>query len=231
MKALITSLLFSFCLFAVQAQTDCRPFVPTEVGTKWEITNYNKKGKELGKISYELIEKEESGNDITFTIKNVTYDKKGEEVYSNTYDAKCVDGKFEFDMTYKMDGSALQAYQDMDVEIDASKFELPSLDEALGTKLEDGSLSVGVDAGGALRLNMTVDITNRKVEAKEQISTPAGSFDCVILSQDISTKFLIKVQASSKEWYAENVGMVRSESYNKSGKLTGYSELTMIEKN
>jgi len=34
------------------------------------------------------------------------------------------------------------------------------------------------------------------------------------------------VEGTSKEWHSENVGMVRSESYNKKGKLLGHSELT-----
>ena len=45
----------------------------------------------------------------------------------------------------------------------------------------------------------------------------------------ISTKMMIRIKNKSKEWYAEDVGMVRSETYNKRGKLMGYSELTKIE--
>ena len=41
---------------------------------------------------------------------------------------------------------------------------------------------------------------------------------------------IMNIEGSSKEWYAEGVGVVRSESYNKNGKLTGYSELTKFEK-
>jgi hypothetical protein len=41
---------------------------------------------------------------------------------------------------------------------------------------------------------------------------------------------MVKTEASSKEWYAEGVGLVKSEIYNKKGKLMGYSELTSFEK-
>jgi hypothetical protein len=40
---------------------------------------------------------------------------------------------------------------------------------------------------------------------------------------------MVRMKNNSKEWYAENVGMVRSETYNKRGKLMGYSELTKME--
>ena len=210
------------------SQIDCKPYVPTKKGATWEITNYSQKGKQTGKIAYELIDKVEDGNTITFTIKNVTYDDKGKEIFSNTYNAKCVDGEFEFDMAYKMNGESLKAYQNMDVEIDASEFEIPSMDASPGTILDDGTLEVGIGADGASMFKMTIFITDRKIEAKENITTPAGSFDCIVLSQNVTTKMIVNVKGSSKEWYAENVGLVRSESYNKKGKLMGYSELTMF---
>ncbi len=215
---------------ATWAQTDCRPYVPTEEGTQWEITNYDKKGKPTGKIAYELMEKEVAGNTITFTIKSITYDKKDEEVYTNTFTAKCEDGKFDFNMAFKMDGSSMQAYQNMNVDIDASDLEIPAMDETVGTNLKDGSLKMNINTGNALNLNMTVFVTDRKIEAKEKTTTSAGDFDCIVLSQNVSTKFLFKMEGASKEWYAPEVGMVRSESYNKKGKLTGYSELTKLEK-
>jgi hypothetical protein len=211
------------------SQIDCKPYIPTEKGTIWEITNYTAKGKISGRIVYELLDKVENGNEITFTVKNTSYDKKDKEIYVNTFEAKCVDGKFEFDMTYKMDGAAMQSYQNMDIEVDASKFEIPDMNESPGTQLEDGTLAVTIGSGGGLGLTMTVFVTDRIVEAQENITTPAGSFDCIVLTQKVSTKLIIRVQGSSKEWYSENIGMVRSESYNKKGKLLGYSELTKLE--
>ena len=229
MKMLRILFLFLLTLSFANAQVDCRPYVPTEKGTKWEITNYNAKGKQQGKTAFELVDKMVSGDDITFTIKHTSYDKKGEEIYSGSYEAKCVNGVFQLDMTSKMDGAAMQRFQNMDVTIDASDFELPDFDAAPDTTLADGELKVTVDAGG-LGLGMTVLITDRKVESNEELETPAGKYNCIVLTQHVSTKMMIKVQGKSKEWYAEGVGLVRSESYNKKGKLLGYSELTKFSK-
>jgi len=227
MKAIKTILLLFAIVGSAYAQTDCKPYVPTEKGTTWEITNYNAKGKTQGVVKYELLEKIVSGNDVTFKIKAVAFDKKGKEAYSNEFEAVCVDGKFDFGMAFKMDGNQLKNYEDMDVQVDASKFEIPSLDAEAGTELEDGSLDIKIDTG-AIGLSMTILVTDRKVEKRENLETPAGTFDCIVLTQTISTKMMLKVTATSKEWYAENIGMVRSESYNKRGKLLGYSELTKL---
>lgn len=231
MKTIITAALLILLISATgYAQTDCKPYVPTAVGTKWEITNYNPKGKETGKVAYELLEKTETDSVSTFKIRTVTYDDKDKETYTNTYSAKCVGGKFEFDMACMINGEQMAAYQNMDVQVDATKLEIPTLDESAGTTLEDGKVVVGVGSGGVSVFKMTVEVTDRKVEAREEKTTPAGTFDCLKLSQKVSTRMLMKIEASSKEWYAEEVGLIRSESYNKKGKMTGYSELTKLEK-
>ena len=225
MKALKTILLLLAIVGTTYAQNDCRPYVPTNKGATWEITNYNAKGKVQGTVSYELLDKVVSGNDVTFKIKSIAKDKKGKDIYTNEFEAVCKDGKFDFGMAFKMDGNQLQAYEDMDVQVDASKFEIPDMDAPAGTTLDDATLGIKVDAG-IMAVKINIEITNRKVEKREELATSAGTFDCIVLSQTIYTKMMMKITASSKEWYAENVGMVRSESYNKKGKLMGYSELT-----
>ncbi len=229
LKAL-TCLLFVLIVSTGFSQTNCKPYVPVSKGTTWEITNYSPKGKETGKVAYELVDKIETGDDVTFTIKAISYDKKGKETYSNQYEAHCVNGKFQFDMAFKIDGATMQSYQNMDVDIDASEFEVPSMDVSPGTKLNDGTLTVKIGGNSVSMLQMTIHITDRNVEAIEQIETPAGAFKCLKLSQKINTKMIVKLESTSKEWYAEEIGIVRSETYNKNGKLTGYSELTKLNK-
>ena len=219
-------LLFACLQMTAWCQTDCKPYIPVKEGSTWEISNFNAKGKLQGRIVYELEKKSVSGADIIFTVNTTTFDKKDEEIYSSSFDATCSNGQFDLGMEFKMDGNALQAYQNMEVEVDASSYEIPDLSQAVGTTLPDGSLTVAVQ--GPIPINMKVNITDRIIEAKEQITTPAGSFDCIVLSQTVSTKTVLNVMATSKEWYAENIGMVRSESYNKKGKLLGYSELTKM---
>ncbi len=226
MKTLLLFIVIVSSGFTGFSQIDCKPYMPTEKGTVWEITNYTAKGKVTGRVVYELLDKVENGNEITFTVKNTSYDKKDKEIYVSTFEAKCVDGKFQFDMSFKMDGASMQSYQDMDIVVEASEFEIPEMNASPGTQLADGTLAVTL---GGLGLNMTVLVTDRIVESQENITTSAGTFDCIVLTQNISTKLIIKVRGSSKEWYSENIGMVRSESYNKKGKLTGYSELTKLE--
>lgn len=229
MKTLVSILLFFIVSNTGFAQTDCEPYVPTEEGTKWELTNYNAKGKVTGKVNYKLVKKAVDGNTITFKIKTKSYDKKDKLIFESEYEAKCIDGIFDLSMAFQMDGSQMKQHKDAELEIDASKFEIPSMDASSGTTLEDGTLTVSMGSDSPIPFKMTIEITDRKVETRENLTTPAGEFDCIVLSQKISTKMIVRIKASSKEWYSPNIGLVRSESYNKKGRLMGYTLLTKFE--
>jgi hypothetical protein len=79
-------------------------------------------------------------------------------------------------------------------------------------------------------LTFRTDITNRKVLAKETITTEAGSFKTVKVSEDISSKLgFVKVNMSSINWASANIGNIRSETYDKNGKLLSVTELESIK--
>jgi hypothetical protein len=220
---ILLSILFATLTYA---QSDCKPYVPNNKGDKWEVTSYSAKDKVTGRTAYELMDKAETDSTSTFTIKATSFDAKDEETYVNTFAATCKNGKFIFDMAMKLDGSVMQAYKDMDVEVDASEFEVPPTDTSFTGALADGTLDVAVSMNGMKIVSMNILIYDREVDKFEQMTTTAGTFNCIKLKQKIRTKAIVKIEGSSTEWYSEGIGMVRSESYNGKGKLTGYSVLT-----
>lgn len=220
--------LVSILSLTALAQSDCKPYVPAEKGSTWELTNYDDKDKITGVLKYELVDKVENGNEITFKVKCTSFDPKGEETYTNEYECYCKNGEFSFNMSYMAGGAQMEAFEDMEMTMDASDFQVPDLDAPVGTQLADASLKMTVGNNGITMMNMTVETTNRLVAARESLTTEAGTFECVKVSQDVSTKVMMKVEASTIDWYSPNVGTVRSESYNKNGKLTGYSVLTKL---
>lgn len=229
-RILIPVFLFIFLLPSLIAQTDCNAYLPGSEGTVWEVTHYSKKGKETGKMVYELVSREVTDEGVTYRVRSTSYDKKGEETFNNTFEAYCRDGKFSFDMSFMMNGEGMAGAGNMEMEMDATEFYLPDMNAAPGTPLPDAALQVALGGDSPVTMNFNVEVTNREIHGQEEITTPAGTFQTLKLSQDVSTKMIIGVKASSIEWYAEDVGMVRSETYNKAGKLTGYSELTRLDR-
>lgn len=80
-----------------------------------------------------------------------------------------------------------------------------------------------------MNMEMNMRIFDRKVEGTESVTTPAGTFNCFKLSQSVEMKMMFSVSAKSIEFYSKEFGMVRSESYDSKGKLTGYTVLSKME--
>jgi hypothetical protein len=54
----------------------------------------------------------------------------------------------------------------------------------------------------------------------ERIQTEAGSFDCFILEETLTTKvMMVKDVEKIKSWYAYGIGLVKEITYDKNGKL------------
>jgi len=196
-------------------------------GVEFEITSFDKNDKFTGKSKHKVVSKTSSGNTMECEIHMESYDQNDKPVTSNDYKVYCKNGTFEFDMNMLMDKEELSAYESMDLTVDADFIEIPSHPE-VGETLNDGKMDVHIESNGVHMMTMTISVYNRVVEALETITTPAGTFDCVKVSFDTETKLLLKVKGSVIEWYCKDVGMVKSESYNKKGKLIGSSLLTDI---
>jgi hypothetical protein len=72
---------------------------------------------------------------------------------------------------------------------------------------------------------MTINITNRKVVGIESVTVPAGTYNCYKITYDIETKLGIKVSSSAIQWMNKGAGSVKTETYDKKGKLLGSTVL------
>ena len=121
----------------------------------------------------------------------------------------------------------MQQYSEMGLEMDISgtDIELPNnLSE--GQQLNDANVTVAMNMSG-MKMNVTVDQTNRKVEKKENVTTAAGTFECYLITENSITKTMgATIEMKSKLWLAEGVGMIKQESYKGNGNLISRSELS-----
>lgn len=206
------------------SQNTCEAYYPFEEGAKFEITSFNKKGKKESIVNYEVTKID---NNVA-TIKTKISDEKGKEITTTNYQITCEGSSISIDFKSMMNPDLFKQYKDMEMEMTGNNIELPN-DLQVGQTLKDANLNMAMNMGG-LKMNMSLDMINRKVNAKESITTPAGTFDCYALSYTTEMKVGMKMIFKIKEWIAKGVGVVKSESYNKNGKLMGYSELTSISK-
>lgn len=93
-----------------------------------------------------------------------------------------------------------------------------------GTVLPDLEFSVS-----AIGLTWRVRVTGRKVLRVERLKTPAGVFDCPVVSEHKVEKGPGRNrETTALTWYAEGLGMVRHDTYDKAGRLETSEVLTNI---
>ncbi len=217
-------LLSSVLLFA----QDCAFYYPKTQGTQLEFKNFDKKDKLTGSSIQTVKEFSETSNSTSAHIEVQSFDKKGEDLGKTEFSVQCENGMYSVDMKSFMNSQTMEAYEEMDVKVKSNNLEIPA-NLNVGDDLGDGKLEISVYSEGVRIMGMTTDITQRKVEAQEEITTEAGTFDCYKITYTLTVKTMFSVRMEAAEWIAEGVGTVKSETYS-NGKSMGYTLLTGIKK-
>lgn len=78
-------------------------------------------------------------------------------------------------------------------------------------------------------ISMKVSGEDRRIVGTERIQTEAGSFDCFVLEETITTKaMMMKDVEKIKSWFAYGIGMVKEITYDKHGKLISTITLNKV---
>lgn len=233
MKKMLTStLILLFVGFqSGLAQDGCSKYYPMVEGATFQYTMYNKKGKTEGVTDYTITDVGSDGGTTTATFDMKYTDDKGKELFNSDYNISCSENGIKIDYESLFPTAMMKQYEDMGMEMDikGSDIRIPN-DLSVGKELEDANVTVAIDMG-AMKMNFSVDMTDRKVEKTESVTTPAGTFDCYLITEHNTSKTMGTTQEmDNKVWLAEGVGMVKQEMYKKNGDLMSRSELTKFSK-
>ena len=198
-------------------------------GTSWTWYNYDKKGKLIGKTIQKVDKYEINGDSRKASLSIVNADKKGDQTAPVSMEMTCKAGVIYADMKKFVPKEYMEEDNgETSLEISGNNLELPA-SMKVGDALRDASVAVNISGSSTMAMNFTVQITNRKVESEETLNSPAGQFQCLVISQKVSTKMMVSVEVETKDWYSPGIGAVKSESYRK-GKMMGYSILSAFNK-
>lgn len=221
----VTVVLLAFTLTSLNAQ-DCLLYFPDQVGAMREMKFFDKKDKMTSMARQEVVERTVNGLDVSIRVRSTTYTADNDEMNSTELTLKCEDGLFKFDMQDFLDPKTMSGYEGMGLEMTGDNLLYPARMN-VGDVLPSATYTMVVKNNGITLLTTTITISERVVEAKEDVTTDAGTFSCYKISYKSHSKVgIINVHSSSVEWTAPGVGVVKTESYDKKGKLTGYSELS-----
>jgi hypothetical protein len=237
MKNLLKIILGSIMLLSltVLKAQNCNLYMPLVTGTIYEYQMYDDKDKPNGSVTQKINSVATSTDgSTTANITATSTDKKDKEISTATMDIKCDGNNVYFDLKSMIPPETMKQWKDMDIKAEGAYMEIPqTLTE--GMTINDGAMTINVYNQGTLFATMKVTIFNRKVEGTQTVTTPTGTYIAYKVTSDIKIETIIMgmsipVNTKSAEYFAAGVGVVKSESFNKSGKLLGYQLLSKISK-
>jgi hypothetical protein len=214
---------------------NCKGFYYLNNG-EMQMTTYDRKGEANGKLTYTISGAATSGTTTTANFTSEMVNDKGKTLSKGAGKYKCTDGVLFVDAKVAMPQENMAAYKDMDVKAEESFIEYPSTITA-GQTLKDVNFKMDIYSKENLFATITFDEVNRKAEAKESVTTPAGTWDCWKITYDMKFKASlaplnigVPINMKITEWFAPGFGVVKSETHNKNDKLMGSTMITSVKK-
>lgn len=219
---LLASLLFMALAPAIGQ--DCKNYYYLQNNKTVEMTIYNKKGVANGKQVYTVSGVKDNGGSLTGTVNSEMFDKKGKTIAKGHSEIECKNGVMMMDMKMLLPSAQQEQFAKADVKADKIYIEYPATMKA-GEQLKDATLNMTIDNSGMTQtVNMV--ISNRNVEAKESVTTAAGTWECfkINFKSKITIKTMgvgIPINIEGTEWFAPGFGIVKTESKHGGTAITG----------
>jgi hypothetical protein len=209
---------------------DCAGYYFLQNNKTIEMTIFGKKGNVTARQVYTVSDVKKSGGVTTGHLNSEMSDEKGKSIAKSSAIVQCDGGIMKIDMKMNMppnpngDPSPLG---ETDVKMDKVYVEYPS-NMSVGDNLKDASMAMDMDNKNGMKQSVSMELNNRKVEAKEKVTTSAGTWDCFKISFKSKMKIKtmgigIPVNIDGTEWFAPGFGIVKSESKH------GRTEITSVK--
>lgn len=216
--------LFFLLIGVVATSQECSIYFPMKQGSKMQYEIKNRKDKTISTTDYQIKKIENTNRGIEATIEASVTEGKNNVINSQEFKAICKGDNLSIDFESLIPANLKDSFKGFEYSLDGTNLEYPT-NLNVGQSLPDSNVTLTFSMGG-MNMEVNVDIVNRKVERKEKITTPAGTFDCYVVSFDTQTKTMGRtIENSTIQWLSSGIGMIQTEDYSK-GKLESKTLLT-----
>ena len=227
---LTTLCIFSFFDMNAQSSNLCANnfFYPKE-GKKLTYKQYDNKDKvkSITEQSLKSIKNTATGFEAVITVTNK--DDKGSSIQEGKdFIVKCENGEIKLDLSSMMMNEMAGRMKGMEVSVTGDGVGYPSNLE-IGKTLPDATMEMKLGINGTTMFTGKFVIKNRKVEAKENLTTSAGTFECYKISYDLDIDMIMKHSNKVIQWMSPNIGLIKSENLDSKGIMQNHRDLTAIE--
>lgn len=211
---------------SLQAQDCSGALYQMKPNAAFTLTTYNPKDKMVLSAAHVFKSVEQVTDGLKARVEVEMFDEKENSMGTNSYDLTCHRGVIKLNMReFAFMGAPTPG--NLDVEASGDDLALPAT-LAAGQDLGGASFNLKARMSGVKIMDRNFTVKDRKVEGVETLQTPAGKFECYKITYLTDTEGMMGKSRTLKTvvWYAKGPGMVRNESYDDKGKLTGYTVLT-----
>ena len=209
-------------LLTVLGMSAQEPFFLHTEGVKLTYADKDKKGKINSYTETTATKVTGDADNCTVTYSMMVMDNKKNPVLkqpmTQTFEVK--NGT----VTYDPKSLVGQIMEGMQVTVTGTPFQLPS-----NVKVGDtfGDYTITLNLAG---IKTNTEVTGVKAVAEETLDVNGTSIDCVVIENTTVSKVIgIKQTTIQKIWYGHGIGPVKTNMYNKKGKLMTSQELVSIE--
>lgn len=219
---------------------DCTDFIWFKEGSMMKFEAKDGNGKTTGQ-SKMLVNKVYNKGGATVADVNFSDDKKNEF----TMQFKCAGDKLYMDFSAAVKEMMAKSNPENDAQMKAAaeNVEMGFSDGFMsfpknmypGQKLDDAVFTMKTSTGSA-GMDVTSYLVDRKVEAKEKVTTPAGTFETikVVGTRKTAMNLLGRERNMGKPtveyvWISPGIGTIKQEAYTDKGKLQSMSHLIEYE--
>jgi hypothetical protein len=230
-KSLLLIAVLVAAVNSLRAQ-DCKNYYYLRSNSEIEMSVFDGKGAVVAKNVYNVQSVTKEGNGLTSNFTNTIKDAKGKELSTGKGTVKCDGDNLMIDMQMAMPNIPEMQAVKLEKGSGTSFLSYPA-SLKVGQTLPEGTFEMNSNANG-MDVNFVYKATNRKVVAKEKVTTPAGTWDCFKITFDMSMSLKMMsmnmpYDMNAAEWFAPGFGVVKTET-SKDGKSVGKMELTGLKK-
>ena len=229
MKKLLFTLLSIFILGQAFAQKSCEGFGQFRKGLKTELTSYDHKDKVSSVVNQEVTELKTLSGELIATCNVTMKDKNDKPIGENfTTQIKCKDGNIYMNFKDMIGAGAMAQMKDAEMKISGDDLMYPYA-LSVGQTFPTAKTDMQMLMGGTPIMTMSFTMKDRKVTAKESVTTSAGTFDCYKITYTMESGMSFVGETTAAMWLSDGM-MVKTESYNKKGVKNGSTVLTKLTK-
>lgn len=232
MKKYVLSLLTLIVTLSVQAQAFR---VDDPEGTTLHYGYLDKKGKQISEAVFKLVDKEKTaeGTVLNILMETVVDGTPAQVKMKMTYTGSEIILDKSFIMSNTIMDQALKYKEDIRVDASGDNPTIP-LELKVDDELPNYTLSIKIIVPNVV-VTTKASTTQRKIVRKEEVITPAGTFEAFVLEESVlSTVNIlgININATGKgtSWVVPGMGIVKQDNVSKKGKSTGGYQLLRIVK-